>query len=82
MSVPEKNINAIEKIARIIDVFRAERIAPPHPFLGPGTLAFSQRRLRRERRGGCSAAFDVRMPPGETSAGVKEKLEGAPGRVR
>ena len=42
VSVPEKGVNAIEKMAAIIGAFRAERIAPePHPFLGPATLAFS-----------------------------------------
>ena len=80
VSVPEKGVNAIEKMARIIDAFKAERIAPPpHPFLGPGTLAFSTINGGSAVNvvgGRCSATFDVRMLPGQTSAGVKEKLEG------
>ena len=80
VSVPEKGVNAIEKMARIIGAFRAERIAPPpHPFLGPGTLAFSTINGGSAVNvvgGRCSATFDVRMLPGQTSAGVKETLEG------
>ncbi len=80
VSVPEKGINAIEKMAKIVDAFRVERIAPPpHPFLGPATLAFStiQGGSAVNVVGGrCSATFDVRMLPGQTSAGVKEELEG------
>lgn len=85
VSVPEEDITATEKMARIIDVFRAERIAPPHPFPGPGTSAFSTINGGSTVNvvgGWCSATSDVRMLPGQTSAGVKEKLEGAPGRVR
>lgn len=80
VSVPEKGVNAIEKMARIIGAFRAERIAPePHPFLGPATLAFSTIEGGSAVNvvgGRCRATFDVRMLPGQTSAGVKERLEG------
>ncbi len=79
VSVPEKGVNAIEKMAAIIGAFRAERIAPePHPFLGPATLAFSTIEGGSAVNvvgGRCRATFDVRMLPGQTSAGVKEKLE-------
>ncbi len=79
VSVPEKGVNAIEKMAKIIGAFRAERIAPPpHPFLGPSTLAFSTIKGGSAVNvvgGRCSATFDVRMLPGQTSAGVKEQLE-------
>lgn len=79
VSVPEKGVNAIEKMARVIDAFRAERIAPPpHPFLGPATLAFSTIRGGSAVNvvgGRCSATFDVRMLPGQTSAGVQAQLE-------
>ena len=79
VSVPEKGVNAIEKMARIIGAFRAERIAPPpHPFLGPATLAFSTIEGGSAVNvvgGRCRATFDVRMLPGQTSAGVKEQLD-------
>ena len=78
VSVPEKGINAIEKMARIVDTFKAERLGvEPHPFLGPCTLTFStiQGGSAVNVVGGrCSATFDVRMIPGQTSAGVRETL--------
>jgi succinyl-diaminopimelate desuccinylase len=80
VSVPEKGINAIEKMARIVDAFRAERLdVEPHPFLGPSTLAFStiQGGSAVNVVGGrCSATFDVRMIPGQTSQGVMATLNG------
>jgi succinyl-diaminopimelate desuccinylase len=42
VSVPDRGINAIEKMARIVQPFRAERLGvEPDPFPGPATLAFS-----------------------------------------
>lgn len=80
VSVPEKGINAIEKMAKIVDAFRAERLGvEPDPFLGRSTLAFStiQGGSAVNVVGGrCSATFDVRMIPGQTSAGVMEILNG------
>ncbi len=80
VSVPEKGINAIEKMGRIVEAFRADRLSSvPHPFLGPCTLAFStiQGGSAVNVVGGrCSATFDVRMIPGQTSEGVKETLRG------
>jgi len=80
VSVPEKGINAIEKMAKIVDAFRVERLgAAPDPFLGGSTLAFStiQGGSAVNVVGGrCSATFDVRMIPGQTSAGVMATLNG------
>jgi len=80
VSVPEKGINAIEKMARIVETFKAELLgAAPHPFLGPCTLTFStiQGGSAVNVVGGrCSGTFDVRMVPGQTSAGVLETLRG------
>ncbi|MFC1492028.1 M20 family metallopeptidase [Nitrospinota bacterium] len=80
VSVPEKGINAIEKMARIVETFKAERLgAAPDPFLGPCTLTFStiQGGSAVNVVGGrCSATFDVRMIPGQTSEGVMETLRG------
>jgi succinyl-diaminopimelate desuccinylase len=80
VSVPEKGINAIEKMGHIVEAFRADRLSSqPHPFLGPCTLAFStiQGGSAVNVVGGrCSATFDVRMIPGQTSEGVQETLRG------
>ena len=80
VSVPDKGINAIEKMAKIVDAFRAERLdVDPDPFLGPSTLAFStiQGGSAVNVVGGrCSATFDVRMIPGQTSQGVMATLNG------
>lgn len=80
VSVPEKGINAIEKMARIVETFKADRFhIPPHSFLGPSTLTFStiQGGSAVNVVGGrCSATFDVRMIPGQTSEGVKAILDG------
>lgn len=80
VSVPEKGINAIEKMAKIVDAFEAERLGvDPHPFLGRSTLAFStiQGGSAVNVVGGrCSATFDVRMIPGQTSEGVMATLNG------
>ena len=80
VSVPDKGINAIEKMAKIVAAFRAERLGiEPDPFLGPTTLAFSTIKGGSAVNvvgGRCSATFDVRMIPGQTSAGVMESLNG------
>jgi succinyl-diaminopimelate desuccinylase len=80
VSVPEKGINAIEKMAKIVGAFRAERLGvEPHPFLGRPTLAFSTINGGSAVNvvgGRCSATFDVRMVPGQTSAGVMQALNG------
>ena len=79
VSVPEKGINAIEKLAKIIDAFQANRIAPePDPFLGPCTLTFSTIKGGSAVNvvgGRASATFDVRMIPGQESSEVKKQLE-------
>jgi succinyl-diaminopimelate desuccinylase len=86
VSVPDKGINAIEKMARIVDTFKAERLGvEPHPFLGPCTLTFStiQGGSAVNVVGGrCSATFDVRMIPGQTSAGVRETLREVLGEMK
>ncbi len=86
VSVPEKGINAIAKMAKIADAFRAERLgAAPHPFLGPCTLAFSTIQggsAVNVVAGRCAATFDVRMIPGQTSAEVMEKLNGILAELR
>lgn len=80
VSVPEKGINAIEKMAKIIGAFRAERLGTtPDPFLGRSTLAFSTIKGGSAVNvvgGRCSATFDVRLIPGQTSAGVMATLNG------
>jgi len=80
VSVPEKGINAIEKMAKIIGAFRAERLGvEPDPFLGRSTLAFSTIKGGSAVNvvgGRCSATFDVRMIPGQTSTGVMATLNG------
>jgi succinyl-diaminopimelate desuccinylase len=74
VSVPDKGINAIEKMARIVETFKADLLgAAPDPFLGASTLTFStiQGGSAVNVVGGrCSATFDVRMVPGQTSGGV------------
>ena len=80
VSVPDKGINAIEKMARIVEMFKADLLgATPDPFLGASTLAFStiQGGSAVNVVGGrCSATFDVRMVPGQTSEGVLATLRG------
>ncbi|MAE06248.1 MAG: hypothetical protein CMH76_07925, partial [Nitrospinae bacterium] len=80
VSVPDKGINAIEKMSRIVETFKADLLGTePHPFLGPCTLTFStiQGGSAVNVVGGrCAATFDVRMIPGQTSAGVRDMLRG------
>ena len=80
VSVPEKGINAIEKMGKIVEAFKAERLSTkPDPFLGRCTLAFAtiQGGSAMNVVGGrCKANFDVRMIPGQTSAEVLKTLRG------
>lgn len=79
VSVPHQGVNAVEKLAAIVQRFTAHRfVHAPHPILGPATLAFSQVRggsAVNVVAGWCRATFDVRIVPGQTVDGAMAELQ-------
>jgi len=78
-SVPEEGINAVVKMAKIVEAINGLKLNYKYDqFLGHSTIAFSTisgGSVPNAVAGHCRATFDVRLVPGQTVAGVMSELQ-------
>lgn len=83
-STPHLGVNAITKMARVIEALEALPFTAHHPLLGPPTLTVATIQGGEKANmvpDWCRITLDRRLVPGETVEGARQELEGVLARL-